>query len=144
MTRAKLLPVHPHEIAYHSWNSDSRRNALGIVRKDDIPSFLNDFIAACNEAGVEASSRIQRIGHFQSQRFEMYSASLQKEIDELNKRPVGVLGLFLEPVVIVNPDGTKHEDPDRMVVWIYFTIKKKALTRFRKFLISHVISIVEP
>jgi len=141
MTKAKLVAIDSSKLSEIAAGRDSRRNVIGILKKDLLDSFIADFIKACEEAGVSGSSWTKHIGFRKEHRLQINNEDLQKEIDALNTRPVGPLGLFFSEYTIYQPGGNKIKDPEHLVLLIYYTINKKALTRFRNFLLTNIIVV---
>ncbi|MGV2886032.1 hypothetical protein [Paenibacillus taichungensis] len=144
MIKAKLIGIEPRQMSEMAWNRDSRRNILGAIKKENLETFIEDFIKACEAAGLSCSASVKHRGYVRENRIEISNDQLQQEIDGLSKKPVGVLGLFFDEASIYPPDGTKVSDPEHLVLHIYYTIKKKSLTRFRSFLLTHIVVIEEP
>lgn|GEM_PF-4290996 len=82
--------------------------------------------------GVPCDAYVKRIGRSESRRIELLPCPLAEEIRALNpKRRPEPIGIFLEP----------REWSDEMGVWIYFTVRRKALTRFRRFCLDTLFDV---
>ncbi|RRJ54706.1 hypothetical protein EHV15_34480 [Paenibacillus oralis] len=144
MNKAKLIGIEPRHLSAMAWNRDSRRNVLGVIKRENLEAFVEEFTKACEAAGLSCSPFIKDIGYVRANRLEIFNDRLQKDIDSLSKKTVGVLGLFFNEATTYQPDGTKLPDLGYLELHIYYTIKRKSLTRFRKFLLDHIVEVEEP
>lgn len=138
MIKATLFEARPEEVAYRSSLKDDKRNHLGFIYKKDLDAFIEAFMEACKEHGEEA--RVYSKYH-KDIRIAFSHSPLMAEIIGLSKKPLGEVGLILEEPTIGYDDISPIRDKDRLMIFIYFNINNKALTRLRSFLLGNILAV---
>lgn len=138
MTKATLFEARLQEVEYGSHSKDAKRNYLGFIYKKNQDGFIKTLDEACKEHGE--SIRVYSKYHHDTRLAFSYTP-LIAEIIELSKKAIGEVGLLFEEP-ITGYDGTQSiKDTERLMVFIYFNINHKSLTRFRNFLLNNVIEV---
>ncbi|MEI4920486.1 hypothetical protein Q8G81_33535, partial [Klebsiella pneumoniae] len=60
MPKAKLIAIDPRQLSEMAWNRDSRRNVLGVIKKDTLEAFILEFVGACEAVGVSCTPFVKR------------------------------------------------------------------------------------
>jgi len=130
--KIRLAAMPLREIDRRASSRDSRRNAIGSVPADQADEFVQAVAERLRALGVPCDAYVKRIGRTESRRIELLPCPLAEEIRALDpKRRPEPIGIFLEPL-----EGTES-----LGVWIYFTVRRRALTRFRRFCLDHLFDV---
>ncbi|WP_145949544.1 hypothetical protein [Paenibacillus sp. Y412MC10] len=140
-TRAVMRRLSVEEIERNCYMKEDKRRALGTIAVKDIDLFLANIAAEMERRNIRYHNYIQRVGLHHSHRFEFGTCEETIEIRNLSKANLGAIGIFFEYPNTDERSGpfSMVKDESRYIVWIYHTIKGKALTIFRKFLLNSIL-----
>lgn len=139
MKKVILQKMTDEEKKLRSHNKESMRNILGYCYKSELDYTFYFLSHLCKEKNIGLNIYDNRQFNNQSYdtRIEFSEPKLLKELNKLDNN-VETLGIFVENVSL---DDFKI-DNDRFVFVVYFTLKGKALTKFKKVLTENFFEIV--
>lgn len=113
----------------HTASIDDKRNALGSFESGSLESAAQAIEEALKIKGFNYHSYTERVGQYRNFRIELNDCMLVQEVKLLQRQNVShyPIGIYLEEIF-----------PNQYMVWIYRTIRKKAITSFRHFLFKEI------
>ncbi|WP_240416506.1 hypothetical protein [Paenibacillus periandrae] len=147
VTQVTVRKLTDQEIEANCYNNrDLKRQALGTISKNELNLFCEKASAILESMDIRSQIYVKRVGLHDSPRFEIGSCSAVNEILTISNEKVTSIGLYFEhPLTEAFPaQHSKNKNEDRYIVWVYRTIKGKALTVLRKFLLNSIIYYEKP